>query len=109
MKEQDYQKKLINWLECRGHYAVKIVSAGKKGVPDIIACVNGFFLGIEVKTPDTATNTSKLQDYNLKKIMEAKGEAVVAVEIKDVEPEPEPKAKPKRKAPARKRKAVNRG
>jgi len=58
MKEQDYQKKIINYLEKNGAYVVKISVASKKGVPDIIACYRGRFLGIEVKTPITRQNTS---------------------------------------------------
>ncbi len=81
MKEQDYQRKIVKYLESRGHYAVKVMAASKKGVPDILACVNGFFLGIEVKTPTTMRNTSKLQEYNIKKIKEANGEAMVAYDV----------------------------
>jgi len=81
MKEQDYQRKIVKYLEERGHYVVKVISASKKGVPDILACVNGHFLAIEVKTPTTMGNTSKLQEYNLKKIKEAKGESMVAYDV----------------------------
>lgn len=84
MKEQDYQKKIINYLEAHGAYTVKVVSASKKGVPDIIACYKGYFIGIEVKTPETSRNTTKLQDYNLRMIREAKGMALVAVEVEDI-------------------------
>jgi Holliday junction resolvase len=84
MKEQGYQSKLIKYLESNGAYVAKIVSAGKKGVPDLLVCYKGQFIGIEVKTPTTRSNTSELQKYNLKKIKEAGGYGIVAVEIDDI-------------------------
>ncbi len=85
MKEQQYQKKIVTYLEQQGAYVVKVVAASKKGVPDVLACYRGYFLAIEVKTPTTRANVSKLQDYNLAKIRKAKGEAIVAVTVEDVE------------------------
>lgn len=43
----------------------------KAGVPDILACVNGYFLGIELKAP--RGRPSDLQLYNLRQIDEAGG------------------------------------
>jgi hypothetical protein len=94
MKEQDYQRKIVNLLEENNAYTVKVITASKKGVPDIVGCLPitkdmamayfekhdtlGMFIAVEVKTPKTINNTSKLQDYNLKKINEAGGVAIVA-------------------------------
>lgn len=85
MKEQDYQKRLVNELEKRGAYVVKVVAASKKGVPDILACYKGYFMGIEVKTPTTRSTVSKLQEYNLAQIVKAGGLSVVAVYVEDIE------------------------
>ena len=85
MKEQDYQRKLVKYLESLGAYVVKVVAASKKGVPDILACYKGKFIAVEVKTPTTRSNTTKLQEYNLKKVQQAAGYATVAVEPKDLE------------------------
>jgi len=84
MKEQDYQKKIVKALEAKGAYVVKVVAATKKGVPDILACYKGHFIAIEVKTPESRSNTSKLQEYNLDKVSEAGGLAGVAVHIDDL-------------------------
>lgn len=78
MKEQDYQKKIVKYLESIDAYVVKVVAASKKGVPDILACYKGIFIAIEVKTPDTMYNLSELQKYNIRKIIEAIGIAIVA-------------------------------
>lgn len=47
----------------------------KIGVPDILACVNGYFLGIEVKASNG--KPSPLQIHNLRKIDDAGGFAVL--------------------------------
>jgi Holliday junction resolvase len=83
--EQQIQKKIIAYLEKEGCYVVKVVSATKSGVPDILGCYEGIFFGIEVKTPKTANNVSKLQEYNLDKIREADGHSLVAWSVDQVE------------------------
>ena len=85
MKEQQYQSKIVKYLEEKGAYVVKVVAASKKGVPDILACYRGKFLAVEVKTPLTRANTSKLQVHNLNAVTEARGHSVVAVYVEDVE------------------------
>lgn len=84
MKEQDYQSKILKYLNSVGAYTIKVVSAGKKGVPDIVACYRGTFIGIEVKTPTTRNNLSELQKINLSSISDAYGIAVCAVEIDEI-------------------------
>lgn len=78
MSEQSIQNKMIKKLESKGAYVVKVISASKKGVPDIIACYKGKFLGIEVKRPETRNNVSPLQQFNLSKIQDAAGISCVA-------------------------------
>lgn len=43
----------------------------KSGIPDIIACVNGTLVGIEVKAPNG--KPSELQKRNIRLIQESKG------------------------------------
>lgn len=78
MKESDIQSKIIKLLERNNAYVVKVVSATKAGVPDILACYKGKFIAIEVKVPEKKDNTSELQKYNLRKINESGGLAIVA-------------------------------
>ena len=47
---------------------------GKSGVPDIVCCLGGRFIGIECKAGDN--KTTKLQDKNLNEIGEAGGVAL---------------------------------
>ena len=81
MKEQDIQCKIIKYLESVGAYVVKVVASNKSGTPDILACYRGIFLAVEVKRPETKTNVSELQEYNIKKIKEAGGVAIVSWDL----------------------------
>ncbi len=81
MKEQDIQRKIIKYLESVGAYVVKVVASNKSGTPDILACYQGIFLAVEVKRPETKTNVSELQEYNIKKIKEAGGVAIVSWDL----------------------------
>lgn len=82
MTEQAIQRNIIKFLEKdKGAYVVKIVSATKAGVPDILCCIQGTFIGIEVKTPKTKNNTSALQDYNLDLIKAKGGLSMVAWDV----------------------------
>ena len=85
MKEQDIQKKIKDWLEKQGAYVVKVISASKAGIPDLLVCYKGKFIGIEVKTPKTKTNVSDLQYYNIELIDKAMGYAIVAWDLEGVQ------------------------
>jgi Holliday junction resolvase len=85
MKEQDIQRKFIQYLESQGAYVVKVISASKSGVPDILFCYEGVFAAIEVKTPTTKNSVSRLQQYNIDKIHECGGQATVAWTLDQVE------------------------
>ena len=47
------------------------------GLPDIIACVDGYFVGFETKMPDERDNVSVRQTYVHTQIREAQGVAIV--------------------------------
>jgi len=55
MKEADYQKKIVDWVENSGGFAVN-GKYTKAGIPDLICGVPVFgklmFVAIEVKTPE---------------------------------------------------------
>ena len=53
------------------------------GVPDILACYRGLFLGIETKMPGNKPST--IQDYIMGKIRKAEGLVLVAYSLKDVQ------------------------
>jgi len=63
------------WKEHGGMY-------GTSGLPDIICCLNGKFVGLEVKTPDG--KVTKLQEVTLAKIQAAGGMGVVVRSVDEV-------------------------
>lgn len=75
--EKTFENKIKAWLKDHGCYFVKFFAnrMTKTGVPDILACVNGRFVGIEVKAQNG--RPSELQKYNIKKIREAGGLAFI--------------------------------
>jgi len=80
--EQTIQRKILRELKDLGIYAYKNISTNRKGIPDIIACVNGKFLAIEVKSK--GGKPTKLQEYNIEQIRKSGGSAIVAYSVEDV-------------------------
>ena len=76
-QEKACENKIKAWLKAHNCYNVKFFANAytKAGVPDILACVNGYFVGIEVKADNG--HPSDLQLYNVRKIREAGGFAWV--------------------------------
>jgi len=77
MLESKIQKQIVKELESNGAYVVKVISATRKGVPDILACYKGLFIGLEVKRPEKVDNVSALQRYNLDAITKSGGKSYV--------------------------------
>jgi Holliday junction resolvase len=76
--ERRIQKKIINYLkQTEKAYVINGIYT-KEGVPDLIVCIRGKFLAIEVKTPSTTKDVSPLQQYNLDRITEIGGYTMVA-------------------------------
>lgn len=75
--EKLFETKVKRYLTDRGCWHVKFFANKftRVGVPDILACVNGYFLGIEVKASDG--HPSELQIWNRDKIREAGGYSIV--------------------------------
>lgn len=78
MKESAFQNKVINFLKENDVWYVKYWAGSKftkEGIPDILACIDGTFHGIELK--NETGKPSKLQLYNIKKIRDSGGEAYI--------------------------------
>jgi Holliday junction resolvase len=76
-KVKDKVKKLLK--ECGAYYTMPVASGyGNAGVPDILACLKGRFIGIECKA--NGGKPTALQLSNLKQIKEAGGVSVIVDE-----------------------------
>lgn len=76
--EKNFENKIKKYLEELGAWQIKYWAGSqftKSGVPDLIVCLNGYFVAIEVKAQNG--KPSELQLYNIDKIREAGGFAFV--------------------------------
>lgn len=75
--EKIYENRIKRYLKERGAYRVKYHGNyySENGTPDILACVNGCFLAIEVKAPEG--KPSELQLAKIADIRKAGGFAYV--------------------------------
>ena len=70
-------KKVLDSLGCY-HFSPQTGGYGRSGVPDIIACINGRFVGIECKS---GTNQpTALQKNNIDRINACKGLGIIVNE-----------------------------
>lgn len=72
--EKNFENRIKHFLKEEGCYFFKYWGGGKftkAGIPDIITCCEGYFIGIEVKASNG--KPSDLQIHNLKKIDESGG------------------------------------
>jgi len=72
--EKNFENRIKKYLKDNGAWFLKYWAGAaytKSGIPDILACVNGYFVAIEVKAPNG--KPSELQLYNLREIEKAGG------------------------------------
>jgi hypothetical protein len=76
-QEKQFENKIKKHLKEQGCYFVKYFAnrMTKSGIPDILASVGGYFVGIEVKS--SIGKPKELQIYHVNKINDAGGFAVV--------------------------------
>lgn len=75
--EKNFENKVKAFLKDQGCWVLKTWSNGvqRSGVPDLLICCNGYFLGVELKAE--SGKPSDLQLWNIEKIREAGGFAIV--------------------------------
>lgn len=76
MLERDFQRLVLGQLATLPKsFFYKAQATSFRGVPDIVGCLNGLFVAIELKTN---SKLSKIQEYTLKQINYAGGVAIEA-------------------------------
>lgn len=75
--EKLFENKIKAELKRRGHWFVKYFANRNTiaGVPDLLCCVNGYFLAIEVKARDG--RPTALQLYQRDEVLKAGGESII--------------------------------
>lgn len=72
--EKNFENRVKKFLKDEGCYFVKYWGGGqftRSGVPDLLICCNGHFLGVELKAPNG--KASDLQKFNINEIKRAGG------------------------------------
>ena len=84
--EAKVKKKITAYLRAEGiWYCMPNAGPyGQHGIPDILSCVDGKFLAIEVKAPGKETNVSANQERQLNSIAESNGVGIVASSLEQV-------------------------
>lgn len=73
-EEKNFENRIKDFLVNKGAWFIKYWAGAKftkEGIPDILACVNGYFYGIEVKAKNGKPKLIQL--VTLRKIREAGG------------------------------------
>lgn len=76
--EKNFENKVKAFLKSQGCWFIKYWGGGqftKSGVPDLLVCCKGKFLGVELKASNG--RPSELQLYNIEAIKQAGGIAMV--------------------------------
>lgn len=75
--EKNFENKVKKFLKEQNCWVLKTWSNGvqRSGVPDLLVCCNGYFLGVELKAENG--KPSELQLWNIDKIRESGGIAIV--------------------------------
>lgn len=75
--EKLFEQRIKKYLDGIGAWYLKTYSNGvqRAGIPDLLICVNGHFVAVEVKAENG--KPSALQIWNIDKIREAGGIAIV--------------------------------
>lgn len=84
-KEQDIQTKIMDYISSIGGLPIKFNNIGiyaKAGVSDILACIKGRFVAIEVKRP--GNTPSKLQENFIDGVNSIGGVAFWVDNLQDV-------------------------
>jgi Holliday junction resolvase len=86
MTEKQLENDIKNYLFKEGIYYFKV--HGSKfmtpGIPDIVSCVNGKFLAIEVKRPGAKNQQSDVQKVHERNIVKAGGVYLLADNLQEV-------------------------
>ena len=76
--EKNFENRIKKYIEKKNGWYVKFFANAytKSGIPDILCCLNGRFLGIEVK--QEIGKPSELQEFHLQEINKRNGVGILA-------------------------------
>lgn len=83
--ESRLSRQIMDALRARGHFCFKVHGSEHmmSGLPDIIVCAKGLFIGLETKMPNKRDNTSARQVLVHGQIKHAGGVAQVVCSVQE--------------------------
>lgn len=77
--ESKLSRRIMDALRAEGHFCFKVHGSEfmMAGLPDVVVCADGKFIGLETKLPSTRGDVSPRQSYVHSQIQNAGGIAVV--------------------------------
>lgn len=84
-RESRLSRKIQTALREKGAFCFKVHGSENMmaGLPDLIVCYHGKFIGMEVKHPETRGNTSPRQEFVMGQIRNAGGYARVVCSVEE--------------------------
>ena len=83
--EKKVQTEIMKEIKAAGWYVIKVIKANESGVHDLLACINGLFISIEVKaerfTADPFKQASAWQKKHYRLVIDANGIAMVIASV----------------------------
>lgn len=75
MREKRVEEKIKDYLFSKGAYYFKVHGSAfmPKGIPDIVVCYKGCFIGLEIKAPGKLYNQSPEQKIHMDNIIKSDG------------------------------------
>ena len=75
MRESNLTRSILKALQRRGGFWFKVHGhpGQRRGIPDIIGCYKGRFIGLELKVPNRRDKVTELQEQVLEEISKAGG------------------------------------
>lgn len=83
--ESQIQSEVLELLKSYNCWVVKTIKSNRKGIPDLIICLNGIFVAIELKKEGLGwKDATPLQLLELNKIVKAGGFSLVSSDLKEI-------------------------
>lgn len=84
-RESQLSRKIMQAIRAEGHFCFKVHGGPTMvaGLPDIIVCARGLFIGLETKLPETRKNVSARQEHVHNQIRAADGVAVIVCSARE--------------------------
>ena len=84
-KESKLSRAIMDRLRLEGYFCFKIHGSEHMmaGLPDIIVCADGFFIGLETKRPETRDDVSPIQNLRHQQIRQAAGFVAIVCSVNE--------------------------